>query len=252
MARSTAFKTSKRISGCPNWASKAKSMCRPTFVEQKHVVSESRIFAIDFLLTDFLTSDAKSEYMPLELKTGRASFSSEHTGQLIIYQMMLSEIRSTPVDGGLLLYLRQGVMRQVKGNRNEQRDLILLRNEVAYYLSKQQESYAALCASSDSDFDVQFKRLTVRPELPEPINHHSACQNCPYQVLCSMYLGQNPEMMSTLSKQHPLREMASLVTCHLTEAHIEYFCRWVGLLALEDIEAKKCRQTEIAMDDSWI
>lgn len=180
--------------------------------------------------------------MPLELKTGRASFSPEHTGQLIIYQMMLSEIRSAPVNAGLLLYLREGVMRQVKGNRNEQRDLILLRNEVAYYLSKQQESYAELCENSDNDFDVQFKQLTVQPELPDPINHHSACRNCPYQVLCSMYLDKNPEMMSSLSQQHPMREIAGLATCHLTEAHIEYFCRWVGLLALEDIEAKKCRR----------
>lgn len=218
-------------------------MCQPTFVELKHEVNECKIFAVDCVLSDLLISDAKSEYMPLELKTGRASFSSEHTGQLIIYQMMLSEIRSAPVDGGLLLYLREGVMRQVKGNRNEQRDLILLRNEVAYYLSKQHESYATLCENTDDDFDAQFKRLTVRPDLPEPINHHSACQSCPYQVLCSTYLARNPEMMSTLSKQHPLREMASLVTCHLTEAHIDYFCRWVGLLALEDLEAKKCRQT---------
>lgn len=194
--------------------------------------------------SDISISVAKSEYMPLELKTGRASFSSEHTGQLIIYQMMMSEIRPEPVDAGLLLYLREGVMRQVKGNRNEQRDLILLRNEVAYYLSKQQESYAELCENSENDFDAQFNRLSVRPELPDPINHRNACQSCPYQVLCSMYLNENPEMMSSLSKQHPMREMASLVTCHLTEAHIEYFCRWVGLLALEDFEAKKCKPTD--------
>lgn len=191
------------------------------------------------LVERFMVSVAKPTYMPLELKTGRASFSSEHTGQLIIYQMMLSEVRPAPVDAGLLLYLREGVMRQVKGSRNEQRDLILLRNEVAYYLSKQQESYAELCEDTDNDFDVRFKRLTDLPILPEPIHHHNACQNCPYQVLCSLYLNKDPEMMTSLSQQHPLREMASLVTCHLTEAHIEYFCRWVGLLALEDLEAKK-------------
>lgn len=43
--------------------------------------------------------------MPLELKTGRASFSSEHKGQLIIYQMMMSETGYN-VTSGLLLYLR--------------------------------------------------------------------------------------------------------------------------------------------------
>lgn len=184
----------------------------------------------------------KPNYVPLELKTGRASFSAEHTGQLIIYQMMLSEVRSKPVDAGLLLYLREGVMRQVKGNRNEQRDLILLRNDVAHYLSKHKESFANICGDDNNDFDAQFKRATIRPELPEPIHHHSACQSCPYQVLCSMYLCNDPETMASLSKQHPLREMSTLITCHLTEAHIEYFCRWVGLLTLEDLEAKKCKE----------
>lgn len=43
--------------------------------------------------------------MPLEIKTGRATFSSEHRGQLGIYKMMMNEIGES-VDGGLLLYLR--------------------------------------------------------------------------------------------------------------------------------------------------
>lgn len=43
--------------------------------------------------------------MPLEIKTGKASFSSEHRGQVIIYQMMMSEV-GQKVDNGLLLYLR--------------------------------------------------------------------------------------------------------------------------------------------------
>lgn len=43
--------------------------------------------------------------MPLEIKTGKASFSSEHRGQVIIYQMMMSEV-GQKVDNGLLLYIR--------------------------------------------------------------------------------------------------------------------------------------------------
>jgi RecB family exonuclease len=43
--------------------------------------------------------------MPLELKTGRASFSAEHKGQVILYTMMMSELGNN-VDSGLLLYLR--------------------------------------------------------------------------------------------------------------------------------------------------
>lgn len=44
--------------------------------------------------------------MPLEIKTGKSSFSAEHRGQVMLYQMMMSEIEAKPVDSGLLLYLR--------------------------------------------------------------------------------------------------------------------------------------------------
>lgn len=45
------------------------------------------------------------QVMPLELKTGKASFSAEHRGQVILYTMMMSELGQS-VDSGLLLYLR--------------------------------------------------------------------------------------------------------------------------------------------------
>lgn len=44
--------------------------------------------------------------MPLEIKTGKPSFSMEHQGQVILYQMMMSELEEKPIDSGLLLYLR--------------------------------------------------------------------------------------------------------------------------------------------------
>lgn len=43
--------------------------------------------------------------MPLELKTGKVSFSMEHRGQVILYCMLLKEIGEF-VDSGLLLYLK--------------------------------------------------------------------------------------------------------------------------------------------------
>lgn len=44
--------------------------------------------------------------MPLEIKTGKPSFSMEHRGQVMLYQMMMSELEAKPIDSGLLLYLR--------------------------------------------------------------------------------------------------------------------------------------------------
>lgn len=43
--------------------------------------------------------------LPLEVKTGRASFSAEHKGQLILYTMMMN-MTERKTDSGLLLYLK--------------------------------------------------------------------------------------------------------------------------------------------------
>lgn len=50
-------------------------------------------------------STGKRRVLPLEIKTGRSSFSSEHQGQLIIYTMMM-DMTERKADSGLLLYLR--------------------------------------------------------------------------------------------------------------------------------------------------
>lgn len=73
--------------------------------------------------------------VPLELKTGKASMSLEHRGQLMLYTMMMNDL-GLEVDSGLLLYLREDVLREIKARHNEKRDLIMLRNEQAFYLTR--------------------------------------------------------------------------------------------------------------------
>lgn len=167
----------------------------------------------------------RTKYMPLELKTGRASFSSEHKGQLIIYQMMMSEV-GAPVDSGLLLYLREGVMKEIPGTHNERRDLLLLRNEMAHYLTQSNGQ----------------ENPNGHVALPNPISFRNACTACPYGVICSTYLKQDVDMWSSLRDDHPMKELAPLLTSHLTEADVGYFCHWVGLLTLEEREAQKSIQ----------
>lgn len=52
-----------------------------------------------------VTVDLQRKIMPLEVKTGRASFSCEHRGQVVLYNMML-RYTGQKVDSGLLLYIR--------------------------------------------------------------------------------------------------------------------------------------------------
>lgn len=72
--------------------------------------------------------------MPVEIKTGRASFSMEHKGQLMLYQMMMQDL-GKQIDSGLLLYIRDGLTSEVPAPHAEKRGLIQMRNRLAHYLS---------------------------------------------------------------------------------------------------------------------
>lgn len=64
---------------------------------------------INEIIIQFHTGLQKA-LVPLEIKSGRASISAEHRGQLILYGMMLNlqrnEDPTTALQRGLLLYLR--------------------------------------------------------------------------------------------------------------------------------------------------
>ncbi|KYM94899.1 DNA2-like helicase, partial [Cyphomyrmex costatus] len=57
-------------------------------------------------VTAEVTINSRRKIMPLELKTGRASYSLEHKGQVILYLMMMG-FRDQDIDTGLLLYLKE-------------------------------------------------------------------------------------------------------------------------------------------------
>ncbi|XP_058791831.1 DNA replication ATP-dependent helicase/nuclease DNA2-like [Phymastichus coffea] len=171
--------------------------------------------------------------LPLELKTGKASFSSEHHGQLILYIMMMKNTgRNT--DSGLLLYLRENIMKEIKGSIHAQRDLIALRNSVAYYSTRQ-------------PVVVKIKEEeTVMPmEFPKPINRRS-CSTCPYNTLCCTYLSD--EDKKELHEGHHLKELYNNITGHLKPEHREYVMKWVSLLQLEETAE---RQDQVSWRDIW-
>lgn len=161
--------------------------------------------------------------MPLELKTGKASFSLEHKGQIILYQMMMNDM-GKKVDSGLLLYLREMIMSEVVGTKHEQRDLIMLRNQLAFYLRKQLLD-------------------EFGPNLPEPISHHSACEKCPYNILCCTFLRFGKQV--EISETNPLNEISPLLLSHLQDSHFDYFLHWTRLVTLENSESM--RQTELKL-----
>ncbi|XP_018336778.1 DNA replication ATP-dependent helicase/nuclease DNA2 [Agrilus planipennis] len=174
-----------------------------------------------------VTCESKSKIMPLELKTGRASVSLEHRGQIMLYIMMLAKL-GYDVSTGLLLYLKEEVLREIPVTNNEKRDLITLRNELAYYLTKTRK---------EGNLSQQ-----VLSNIPEPINHHSACANCPYNILCCTYLKHENK---NLQNYKHLKEVQSSVLAHLKPVHIDYFVKWTYLL---DVEAENSKYTKSLKD----
>lgn len=119
-------------------------------------------------------------------------------------------------------------MKEVTINRNEQRGLIMLRNELASHivnndLTNRIKKNMEISSNECKTFPV--------PRLPEPINHPSACNNCAYNLICCSFLSR--ENSYDLPDKHPLKQFRQQLP-QLTTDHIDYFIKWNGLLALEE------------------
>ncbi|GAB0093773.1 DNA replication ATP-dependent helicase/nuclease [Sergentomyia squamirostris] len=155
--------------------------------------------------------------LPLELKTGRATFSPEHRGQLTLYQMMMSELYED-TESGLLLYLREGVFREIQPSWNEVRDLVMMRNKYVGYLACEK----IYLDEGESEF-----------LLPEPISHPTACSTCPMNTICATFMMRS-QQKAELSPSHPYHRVLETTIRHLPEQHIDYFIDWVHIVLYEN------------------
>lgn len=118
--------------------------------------------------------------MPLELKTGRPTFSAEHKGQVTLYSMMLEQISQTNTKGctntntgGLLLYLKDGSIQHIPAGHSEKQGLVQLRNEMVKYLT------SPIAISSNGEIEDS--------PLPPRIDRINQCNSCPLRVECVIY-----------------------------------------------------------------
>ncbi|XP_054838935.1 DNA replication ATP-dependent helicase/nuclease DNA2 [Eublepharis macularius] len=175
-------------------------------------------------------SRTESRIMPLELKSGKESNSIEHRSQVVLYSLLCQGRRVDP-EGGFLLYLKTGNMFPVPGNRMDRRELIKLRNQLAFYL---------LHSTCKSDMGKEETQLVP---LPPMINDSQACSYCSQKQNCTLYSRAiqlqlshliPPDMVAAIEKE----------THHLKPVHLEYFRLWYMMLTLESQckdERKGCR-----------
>uniref|UniRef100_A0A2A4JDD4 DNA helicase n=1 Tax=Heliothis virescens TaxID=7102 RepID=A0A2A4JDD4_HELVI len=178
------------------------------------------------------TDSRQRAVVPLELKSGKASMSAEHRGQLVLYGMMLNlqncEDPTQAAQRGLLLYLKDGVeLREVSCGYPERRDLMMLRNQLVQYLTPSPQS-----VDPENLVDIEEASVMLQQKLPEPVDHHNACSKCPYLTLCSLHLWHTDG--PTVSECHPLTKLRTEALGHLTPKHIQYFLHWTALLKMEE------------------
>ena len=107
------------------------------------------------------TQAAKTLTLPLELKTGKAQDLS-HRAQTMLYTLLMSDRYDINVLGGLLYYMETGEMIRVPAIKNELKELVMKRNQVASFM----------CA---------------RETLPEMLQDERTCSYCYAKTSCFVY-----------------------------------------------------------------
>merc|ERR550519_1122503 len=144
----------------------------------------------------------QSVVRPLEIKTGKPSYSHSHQGQVMLYCLMSGD-RREQARAGLLLYLRSSDLSEVPAGQQETRGLLQLRNQLVSWLGESQ--------------------------LPEPVSHPS-CQSCGLLTVCSAYQKVEDEVPRP---PHPMADLVPKAMAHLKQSHLAWFNKWCKLLDLE-------------------
>uniref|UniRef100_A0A8D0G3H1 DNA replication ATP-dependent helicase/nuclease n=1 Tax=Sphenodon punctatus TaxID=8508 RepID=A0A8D0G3H1_SPHPU len=165
-------------------------------------------------------SGTQQKIMPLELKTGKESNSIEHRSQVVLYTLLCQERRVDP-EAGFLLYLKTGNMYPVCGNRMDRRELLKLRNQLAFYLLQN------VCKSSRENEQTQLA------SLPPLISDSQACKYCSQKHNCVLYSRAVEQQMENIFIPPDMGPVIEKETEHLKASHLEYFSLWYLMLTLE-------------------
>ncbi|KAM6266012.1 DNA replication ATP-dependent helicase/nuclease DNA2 [Porphyrio hochstetteri] len=165
-------------------------------------------------------SGVQSRIMPLELKSGKESNSIEHRSQVILYTLLNLERRIDP-EAGFLLYLKTGTMYPVSGARMDRRELMKLRNNVAFYLTH--------CTYKS----VTGRQPSQLAALPPVVDDSQACKYCSQIHNCFLYSRAVEQKMASVSFPPAMVSVIERETQHLKPSHLEYFSLWYLMLTLE-------------------
>ncbi|XP_069064158.1 DNA replication ATP-dependent helicase/nuclease DNA2 isoform X1 [Pleurodeles waltl] len=179
-------------------------------------------------------SSTNFKVMPLELKTGKESNSIEHRSQVVLYTLLSQERRVDP-EAGFLLYLKTGTMYPVPANHMDRRELLKLRNQLAFYLLN------TVSKSASGNGQVQLA------PLPPIINDQQACKYCSQIRNCSLYNRAVEEQMVNNDIPAEMKPVVERETQHLKPTHLQYFSLWYLMCSLE----AQCKESKKGRRNIW-
>ncbi|KER33961.1 hypothetical protein T265_12528, partial [Opisthorchis viverrini] len=190
--------------------------------------------------------------IPIELKTGRPSYSIEHKGQVLLYLLMLldrygptytsalPELIST-ASTGWLVYLQDDSI--TPDNRKPHpgfvfpqadsfRGLLQTRNRLVTHL------WRLICSLLNGNVSDPASWM---PPIPQPTKQLRSCQLCPVQMACSLLdascapVPNGTKCRTVLDEVdlHSVPQLLSSKRAHLNPSHLSFFMRWCTLLLLE-------------------
>ncbi|XP_058204643.1 DNA replication ATP-dependent helicase/nuclease JHS1 isoform X2 [Rhododendron vialii] len=180
---------------------------------------------IDASIQVEVTSSAHEVYekiMPFEFKTGKGTSGQatmEHSAQVMLYTLLMSERYLKTIDCGLLYYLHTDRTQGIAVRRSDLVGLIMRRNELASDILK----------------------ASTSQQLPPMLQSPSMCKGCRHLNACTVY----HKAQGGSTKDSGLGDMFVSLVSHLTSRHCAFLRRWEQLI---DLEAKEIQN---AKKDIW-
>ncbi|ODN92700.1 DNA replication ATP-dependent helicase Dna2 [Cryptococcus wingfieldii CBS 7118] len=200
-------------------------------------------------------SEAEENVAPLEIKTGRSVGVMAHRAQTMLYTLLMEDRYRVPVTAGLLYYSQSDTILRVEAKPMEIRALIMARNELAFWLSKQRKVPKHI---SEEDQPVEILRGgVVKKEikagqkvvveeaemeeafLPATIDNPRECKMCYANEACMLYRRVNDQM--PYEDDDPIAEQYRDMTSHMTDKHAQFYKKWDTLLTVEEQDTIRFR-----------
>uniref|UniRef100_A0AC34GAT2 DNA replication ATP-dependent helicase/nuclease DNA2 n=1 Tax=Panagrolaimus sp. ES5 TaxID=591445 RepID=A0AC34GAT2_9BILA len=157
---------------------------------------------------DVALRTAKNRVIPLELKTGKSSYSIDHHAQVLMYTVLISELEDGKLDSGVLLYLKDGTETTVTPSVADLKGILQTRNGMA-----------------------TFSRALNIESFPEPKLETRFCGKCQFSRHCTVLQKLAPTKSMLISEE--MEKFTDNSTLHLTEKELEYSKQWLEWTFME-------------------